>query len=458
MSALFARKAFLPQGFEDGTRLDIDATGHIAGIETGAKPQRNDILADILIPGMPNLHCHSFQRAMAGLAEYKSGSSNTFWTWRSLMYELASKVTPEDLAAIAAQLYMELLKSGYTSVAEFHYLHGMAAGKAPLNKEMSLAILDAANETGIGLTHLPVLYEGSGFGRGDPLPEQASFSHSSEAFIDLVERLETRTKIDPNMEIGTAFHSLRAVTPASLAKVSGWADAAMPGRPIHIHIAEQEQEVRDCLAHHGARPVEWLLDNADVDGNWCLVHATHMTADETEAAAKSGAIAGLCPSTEANLGDGLFDLSAWLENGGSLGLGSDSNVSTSPVEEARLLEYASRLNQQRRLIATSPEHPGTGAFLWAAATKGGARALGRKTGSIEIGNKADFLNLDAGHPSLCAATGEDILNALVFGPSQGAIRDVYVGGRPVVKDGRHSQEEQISARYRKCVKSLLESQ
>lgn len=426
MPALFAKKALLPHGFEDDIRLAIDATGLITGIETAAKPGPGDVCADILIPGMSNLHCHAFQRAIAGLTEFASGDSDTFWTWRHLMYELANKVTPGDLSVVASQLYMELLKSGYTSVAEFHYIHGMTGNSVPLDKEMSLTILEAAKQTGIGLAHLPVLYEVSGFGAAECLPEQRTFSHTPEAFIDLVELLETRTKTEPDIGIGIGFHSLRAVRPDSLVEISNWAKRTMPDRPVHIHVAEQELEVRDCLEHHGARPVEWLLDNAEVSSNWCLVHATHMTDKEIGAAAKSGAIAGLCPTTEANLGDGFFDLPTWLEAGGALGVGSDSNVSTSPVEELRLLEYGARLRGQRRLVSTSPEHPGTGAFLWSAAASGGARALGRKTGAIAVGNKADLLSLNSSHPALCAAGDEDILNAFVFGPSQGAIRDVYV--------------------------------
>ncbi len=457
MTALFAKKALLPQGFEDNIRLDIDATGHITGIETATKPGPGERIADVLVPGMSNVHSHAFQRAIAGLTEYTSGGSDTFWTWRSLMYELANKVSPDDLAAIAGQLYMEFMKSGYTSVAEFHYTHGMAGNNAPLNMEMSLAIFEAAKQTGIGFTHLPVLYEVSGFGATDPVLQQRTFLHTPEAFVDLVEMLETRVKSEPEISLGIGFHSLRAVTSQSLAEISTWAGHAMPDRPIHIHIAEQELEVRDCLEFYGARPVEWLLNNAPVNENWCLIHATHMIAKEIKGAASSGAVVGLSPSTEANLGDGFFELPAWLEAKGALGVGSDSNVCTSPIEELRLLEYGSRLRERRRLISTSPEHRGTGAFLWSAAARGGARALGRKAGTIAVGNKADVLGLDSTHPALCSADSDNILNTLVFGPSQGAIRDVYVGGLRVIEDGRHACEEQISARYRKTVKTLIKS-
>ncbi len=455
MTSLFANRALLPAGFTNNVRINIAANGQITRIESGVTPTPEDTLADTLIPGMPDLHSHAFQRATAGLAEHTSGGSDTFWTWRGLMYELANKVRPDDILAIAAQLYMELLKSGYTSVAEFHYIHGMGDEKTPLNLEMSEAILEAARQTGIALTHLPVLYEVAGFGASEPVLEQRSFRHTPEAFIDLVEKLLTEIRGETNINLGIGLHSLRAVKPSTLVEIATWAGHAMADQPVHIHIAEQEREVRECLEHHGARPVEWLLGNVDVGQNWCLVHATHMIGKEIKALAKSGAVAGLCPTTEANLGDGFFELSLWLGQGGPLGVGSDANLSTSPVEELRLLEYGSRLRERRRLVSTSPEHPGTGAFLWSAAVRGGARALGRKSGTIAEGNRADLLNLDSDHPALCAASGEDILGAFIFGPSQGAIRDVFVGGKRVIEDGRHGQETQISARYRKTVKSLF---
>lgn len=456
MPAVFAKTAFLETGFTSNVRIEIGSDGVILRLDTEADASPGDHLADIIVAGMPNLHSHAFQRATAGLTEHASGGSDTFWTWRSLMYDLAARITPEDLKAIAAQAYLEFLKSGYTSVAEFHYLHGMAGASSPLDMEMSEAIITSAEETGIALTHLPVLYEVSGFGETQPTQAQKTFHHTPDDFIDLVEKLVRSTRGKTDVEIGIGLHSLRAVRHQSLIDIDKWAKQIMAGRPVHIHIAEQEKELHDCLEHYGARPVEWLMSAVDVTDNWCLVHATHMTASEIEAAIKAGATAGLCPTTEANLGDGFFELPHWLELGGALGVGSDSNVCPSPVEELRLLEYGSRLRERRRLISTSPEHPGTGAYLWSAAARGGARALGRKTGSIKVGNKADFLALDAQHPSLCAAKDSDILNALVFGPSSGAIRDVYVSGVRVIEGGRHEKEEEITAQYRKCVARLLD--
>lgn len=456
MTSVFAKTAFLETGFIRNVRIDIDADGAILNLATDTDPSPEDHLADIVVPGMPNLHSHAFQRATAGLAEHASGGSDTFWTWRSLMYDLADRITPDDLADIAAQAYVEFLKSGYTSVAEFHYLHGMADTSRPHNLDMSEAILASAHKTGISLTHLPVLYEVSGFGSSQPTQAQKAFSHTPDMFIDLVEKLNLRARNNPDIQVGIGLHSLRAVHPQSLVNISNWATGAMPDRPIHIHIAEQEKEVRDCLKHHGARPVEWLLNTVDVNKNWCLVHATHMTGREIDSVAKTQAVAGLCPTTEANLGDGFFELPRWLEQDGSLGVGSDSNVCPSPVEELRLLEYGSRLRERRRLISTSSEHPGTGTNLWAAAAKGGARALGRSAGTLKVGHSADFLVLDASHPALCAAKDSDILNALVFGPSHGAIRDVYVGGNRVIEDGRHEKQNEIAARYRECTKRLLD--
>lgn len=455
MTTIFARTALLKDGFASAVRLETGKDGSICALETNAIARPGDRLADIIIPGMPNLHSHAFQRAMAGLAETSSGSADTFWTWRHLMYDLANRITPDDLAAIATQAYLELLKSGYTSVAEFHYIHGMKDPSSPLNIEMSEAIFSAATQTGIGLAHLPVLYEIAGFGEAEPTPEQRAFCHTPDDFTRLVETLTARAANHPDIDIGIAFHSLRAVRNQSLMDISNWAKQTLPGSPVHIHIAEQEQEVADCLEHLGARPVEWLLGNVDVDETWCLVHATHMSNNEIAAAAKTGSIAGLCPTTEANLGDGFFELTRWNEYGGAIGIGSDSNICLSPVEELRLLEYAHRLRERRRLVATSPEHPGTGTFLWSTTTQGGAQALGRKAGTLAVGNKADFLTLDAAHPALCTSANDDILNALIFGPSQGAIRDVYVNGDRVIHKGHHRHEIEITARYTNCVTSLL---
>lgn len=456
MPAVFAKAAFLETGFTRNIRIEIGGDGAILNLDTETDANPGDHLADIIVPGMPNLHSHAFQRATAGLTEHASGGSDTFWTWRSLMYDLAGRITPEDLKTIAAQAYLEFLKSGYTGVAEFHYLHGMAGTSSPLDMEMSEAIIASAEETGIALTHLPVLYEVSGFGKTQPSEAQKTFHHTPDDFVELVEKLTYTTRDKTDVEVGIGLHSLRAVQHQSLIDIDAWAKQSMAGSPVHIHIAEQEEELHDCLEYYGARPVEWLMNAVDVSDNWCLVHATHMTASESKVAIKSGATAGLCPTTEANLGDGFFELPHWIAHGGALGVGSDSNVCPSPVEELRLLEYGSRLRERRRLISTSPEHPGTGAFLWSAAAKGGARALARKTGSLKVGNKADFLALDGQHPALCAAKDSDILNALVFGPSTGAIRDVYVGGVRVIEAGHHDKEEEITARYRKCVARLLD--
>ncbi|HET7358834.1 MAG TPA: formimidoylglutamate deiminase, partial [Rhodanobacteraceae bacterium] len=323
-----------------------------------------------VLPGMPNLHSHAFQRAMAGLAERRGQGDDSFWSWRETMYAFAAALGPDDLQAIAAQLYVEMLKAGYTQVCEFHYLHHQPDGTPYADPAaMSLALVEAAREAGIGLTLLPVLYMRGGFD-GRPLsPRQRRFGHDVDGFMALFERL--RALHEPMLRVGIALHSLRAVPEAAMREVL---DAvAGTGCPIHIHVAEQIGEVQDCLAVHNARPVEWLLDHAPVDARWCLVHATHLTDDELRRAAASGAVAGLCPTTEANLGDGLFPLAAWLDAGGTLGIGSDSHISVSPVEELRWLEYGQRLASRHRNVAARGAGKSVGETLWTAALAGGAQ-------------------------------------------------------------------------------------
>ncbi|MEN6539741.1 MAG: formimidoylglutamate deiminase, partial [Mizugakiibacter sp.] len=372
-----AEHAWLPAGWSGGTRIGIGADGRFARID-GA-PGDGAALGRFVLPGMPNLHSHAFQRAMAGLAERRGRDDDSFWSWRETMYAFAGRVGPDELRAIAAQLYVEMLKAGYTQVCEFHYLHHRPDGTPYAPAEaMSLALVEAAREAGIGLTLLPTLYMTGGFD-GRPLSErQRRFGHAVDAFLALVERL--RKHEGPMLRVGIALHSLRAVPEAALREVL----AAEVARqcPIHIHIAEQLGEVQDCLAVRRARPVEWLLDHAPVDARWCLVHATHMTEQETRGVAARGAVAGLCPTTEANLGDGLFRLGEYLDAGGRLGIGSDSHISVSPVEELRWLEYGQRLQTRHRNVAARTPGASVGETLWAAALDGGARASGVALGAL----------------------------------------------------------------------------
>ncbi len=371
MTALWAETALLPEGFAPGVRLDIDGRGDLLAVEPGAGAAGAERLAGIVVPGMPNLHSHAFQRAMAGLAERQGPGEASFWTWRAVMYRFLERIGPDELTAIAAQLYVEMLEAGYTAVGEFHYLHHQPDGSAYADPgELSQAILAAQQQTGIGLTHLPVLYMSGGFGGAPPDPGQRRFLHDPEGFGRLLERLRPALAGDPNLRLGVAPHSLRAVPDRALLQTISVIERIDPEAPVHIHVAEQVREVRDCLAWCGQRPVAHLLETAPVGSRWCLIHATHMDDDETEALARSGAVAGLCPTTEANLGDGLFNLAAFLGAGGRIGIGSDSHVSISPIEELRWLDYGQRLNQLRRLVAASTAEPHCGARLWHASPRG----------------------------------------------------------------------------------------
>ncbi|MEJ2122059.1 MAG: formimidoylglutamate deiminase [Alphaproteobacteria bacterium] len=445
-----------PEGWVSPGWLQVDKAGAVADVAAAAPNDAEaETVAGFAIPGMANLHSHAFQRAMAGLAEHRGSESDSFWTWRETMYRFVSLVTPEDLKAIAAQLYVEMLKAGYTAVAEFHYVHHAPDG-APYGDRatMSNAVFAAARAAGIGLTHLPVLYAAGGFGGKSPGGSQRRFLNDVDGLFAIIDAVAAMTSGDPQTRTGLALHSLRAVPPdlinAALDRLDGIDDAA----PIHIHVAEQHREVEDCLSWSGKRPVDWLLDNAAVDARWCLVHATHMEAGEVAGLAKSGAVAGLCPTTEANLGDGLFPLRAFLDKGGRLGIGSDSHISVSPVEELRWLEYGQRLVSGERNVAGAAG-ASTGRALYEAALAGGAQACGRPVGSLAPGRRADLVVLDAAHPVLAGLGPERVLDAHVFSGNTSAARDVMVGGSWVVRDGRHEDEDRIEASYRLVVTRLV---
>jgi formimidoylglutamate deiminase len=468
MHRVFASSALLPTGWAERVTVTIAPDGAIAAVEAGAPdatdadagPGATERVAGVLLPGMPNLHSHAFQRAMAGLGERAAaagpGATDSFWTWREVMYGFVSRLEPDDVHAIAAQLYLEMVTAGYTGVAEFHYLHHAPDGQPYADRAaMAMAVVEAAREIGIGLTLLPVLYMTSGFGGAPPKPGQRRFLHTSDAFAALLADLHGRLQGDPQLCLGMAPHSLRAVPPDALARALSDLDAVAPSAPIHVHVAEQQQEVADCQAFCGQRPVAWLLAHAPVGPRWCLVHATHMTPDETSALAATGAVAGLCPTTEANLGDGLFPLAAYLGAGGRLGIGSDSHVSVSPIAELRWLEYGQRLVTQSRNVAASPAERSTGARLYRAALAGGAQALGRPVGAIAPGQRADFVVLDDQHPLLYGRRGDLLLDALVFSGDENPIRDVMIGGRWVVRDRAHPAAERVRARFRHTMDRLL---
>ena len=404
-----------------------------------------------VLPGMPNLHSHAFQRAMAGLAERRGPGEDSFWTWRETMYAFAEAINPDDLKAIATQLYVEMVKAGYTQVCEFHYLHhGPKGVRYAEPAAMSLALVEAAKEAGIGLTLLPVLYMTGGFDGRALSERQQRFRHDVGEYVALLERLVPMQH--DMLRIGIALHSLRAVPEDAMRAVL--ATGVSKDLPIHIHIAEQIGEVQDCLAVRGARPVEWLLDHADVDERWTLVHATHLTGHETKRVAQSGAVAGLCPTTEANLGDGLFPLADFIDAGGTLGICSDSHISVSPVEELRWLEYGQRLVTRHRNVASRKPEESTGVALWQRALDGGRRASGADIARLGQGARADLMVLDDTAPLLAARDEADAIDTFLFAGNVPLVRDVMVGGRWRVRGFTHEAEVRAATEYRHTVKKL----
>lgn len=452
MTLLFAESALLPTGWAENVRLTVDAGGDLVAVEAGAAPGAAERLAGRVLPGMPNLHSHAFQRAMAGLTERASPSGDDFWSWREAMYRFLAVLEPEDVKSIAAQLYLDMLKAGYTAVAEFHYLHHGRGGRPYADgAAMSEAVISAAEEAGIAITLLPTLFQASGFGGAAPTEGQRRFVNTVEGVMALVEEARRRHAGKPEIRVGLAHHSLRAVPPEALAAATAALRALDPGAPIHIHVAEQTREVEQCLAWSGARPVQWLLDHAAVDPGWCLVHATHMDAAETRRLAATGAVAGLCPSTEGNLGDGFFPMLPYLEARGRWGIGSDSHVSLSPIEELRWLEYGQRLRERRRALGTAGRAESTGLALWQAGVAGGAQALGRRTGALAPGHRADLLVLDPAAPSLYRRERDALIDSFVFASETTAVRDVMVGGRWVMRERRHAAEQRIAANFRRTL-------
>lgn len=453
MSAFFAERALLPQGWARNVRFEVCSDGLFEKVLADAGGEGAERLQGPVLAGMPNLHSHAFQRAMAGLAEVAGNPNDSFWTWRELMYRLVSRLDPEQVEIIARQLYIEMLKAGYTSVAEFHYVHHDADGRRYADPaELSLRVSQAAHDAGIGLTLLPVLYSHSGFGGQAPNDGQRRFIHSTDSYLAMQERLRSEIARRPNQRLGLCFHSLRAVTPDQLDAVLA---AEQGARPIHIHIAEQQKEVDDCLAWSGRRPLQWLYEHTAVDERWCLVHATHAEPDEVTAMAASGAVAGLCLTTEANLGDGIFPAVDFLARGGRLGIGSDSHVSVSVVEELRWLEYGQRLRDQRRNRLYRADQPQVGRTLFDAALAGGAQALGQPVGALEVGKRADWLVLDGNDPYLATAEGDALLNRWLFAGGDRQVRDVMVAGKWVVRDGRHAAEMETAKAFAGVLRDVL---
>ncbi|HEX8666523.1 MAG TPA: formimidoylglutamate deiminase [Beijerinckiaceae bacterium] len=455
MGKLHFATALLPEGWRDDVLVTV-ADGQIAAVKAGVKADGADGGAGVIrfsgaaLPGLPNLHSHSFQRGMAGLAERRGDAPDSFWTWREVMYRFLDRLDPDAIEAIAAFAFAEMLEAGFTAVGEFHYLHHAPDGRPYGNlAETAERIAAAAQETGIGLTLLPVYYAQGNFGGAPPVPGQRRFLNGRDRFERLVEESARAVAGVPDVALGVAPHSLRAVTLDDLA----WLAERWPEGPVHIHVSEQVKEVEDALAAHGRRPIELLYDTVPVDGRWCLIHATHAEPREIDCIASSGAVAGLCPVTEANLGDGVFDTTRFLDAGGRFGVGSDSLIRVSAADELRSLEYAQRLRHRSR-NALGQEGRSTGRRLHDAASAGGAQALGRALGAIAPGLRADIVVLDRDHPSLAAAHGDLILDGWIFSADNAAIVDVICGGAHVVSGGRHRARDRLLSRYRDAVRRL----
>lgn len=455
MRSWLVRHALLPQGWAEDVLIEVEPGGNIAGVTAGVAESRAERIDGFVVPGMIDLHSHAFQRALAGLTQRLEPGAADFWSWRQAMYAFAGRLTPEDMAVIAAQLDVELLKGGYTTTVEFHYLHHAPDGR-PYGEPaaMALALHEAARATGMALTLLPVVYMQAGID-GAPLEAaQRRFALDPEGWQRLADDLDRQFGDDPERRLGLALHSVRAVPAPAIAAAVAAARGRGPHVPIHIHLAEQPREVHACLSHAGRRPLALLMDAAPLDSGWCLVHGTHLIPDELALAARAGAVIGLCPTTEADLGDGVFPLADHGDAGGRFGIGSDSNICTQAAEELRLLDHGQRLAHLRRLAGATPAEPHCGARLWRAALAGGAKAAARPAGRLAPGFRADLLVLDPEHPSLAGRSGDHVLDALVFAPGP-AVRDVMVSGIWRVRDRHHPAEDPIRTAYNRVLRRLL---
>ncbi|PIF90291.1 formimidoylglutamate deiminase [Acidovorax sp. 62] len=453
MNQIFAADALLPTGWARDVLIAWDGAGRITAVTPKMqRPEGAALAPGPVIPGMPNLHSHAFQRAFAGLTEYRGQAQDSFWSWRNLMYRFAQRITPQALEAIATWLYIEMLEAGYTSVCEFHYVHHDTDGRPYADDAtLSLALLRAAHTAGIAITLLPVLYQSSGFGAKPPRADQARFIRSTDNMLSLLERLAPAAQAQGAV-LGLAPHSLRAVPPDSLTAAVQGLTALNPKAPIHIHIAEQTQEVEDCIAWSGQRPVQWLLEHAPVDERWCLVHATHMTPAEYAGAAVTGAVAGICPTTEANLGDGIFDMPLWLQHGGRWGVGSDSHACVNAAEELLMLEYGQRLSRRQRNVLAHSSQPEVATAMTLQAVQGGAQASGcwgpGVAAGIAVGQSADWVVLDAQHVALRGLPAPAMLSAHVFASHRtSAIDSVWVGGARRVAQGRHALHDRAASAF-----------
>lgn len=451
MQIIHAKQVLTPNGWRSETQVTIDDDGRITSVGAQSEPPTHNVA--LLLPAPLNLHSHAFQRAMAGLTEARGPDpSDSFWSWRRLMYKFLDQLSPDHVEAIASLVFMEMLEAGYGAVAEFHYLHHDVGGRPYANlAEMSDRIIAAATKAGIGLTLLPVYYQFGGCDLRPLVSGQQRFGNDPERFLRLHADASKSVATGPkDYTIGLAPHSLRAVDTSGLSEILAQATTG----PIHMHLAEQVAEVDEVKAHLGARPTEWLLANHAVDNRWCLIHCTQMTPQETVALAKSGAVAGLCPLTESNLGDGIFNGTSFLGHNGTVGFGSDSNVHITLFEELKTLEYSQRLRDLSRAALATPDRS-TGRVLFDAALKGGAQAGGRNSGQIEPGTWADLIGLDDDNQWLCNRQEDALLDSLIFGGGgQSCITDVWSAGRHVVKQGRHFRRDAIIRDFKQTMRHL----
>ena len=451
---LYAEKVLVGNQWQKDKTLSIDSNGYIKSIDDG-KLEGAESANGAVIPGMVNCHSHAFQRAFAGFSEYRGNPADSFWSWRDIMYRFVAKMSPEDAHVVAKYLYLEMLQAGYTSVAEFHYLHHQVGGKFYDDPaEMSHQVINAAKAAGIAITQLPVLYTYAGFGEQAPSEGQGRFIHQTEQFKKLLEKLHAEYQSDETVGLGIAPHSLRAVSDSQLKEIVPFIRSLDSNAPIHIHIAEQLKEVDDCLGHYGKRPVEWLLENLNMDRNWCLIHATHLTEQETTDLAKSGVVAGICPTTEANLGDGIYPTASFLEQGGRFAIGSDSHIAVNVADELRTLEYAQRLTSHQRAVLVNDDCISVGQNLYTHAAREGASTVNQNVGEIAVGKRADIVVLDTNHPSLYLKKESFILDAAIFACDSMPVKDVMVAGQWKLKDKTHHNQNEIVADYLKVMEKL----
>ena len=454
MTTYFASDAYLHNGWATEVRITVNDLGTVTAIESDATLQSGDIhLSGPVIPSLPNCHSHAFQRAFAGLSEFRSSTEDSFWSWRTLMYQFLARLTPDDVRIIATQLYIEMLKAGYTAVGEFHYLHNGPGGQRYDSRiEMAEQLVSASELSGIKLTLLPVLYQYAGFGRQEPSANQARFILSLDDYLELFQQLADK-QLPNRLQLGVAPHSLRAVDITDIARVL----EEIPSDTLcHIHIAEQIPEVEQCKSYSGLRPIEYLYDHVDVEDRWSLIHATHLVDGEIAAIKRSGAVVGICPTTEASLGDGIINPAVFAQaNAIPWAIGSDSHISIDPLEELRLLEYGQRLITQQRVRIVNAQNQSNGQCLWNEAVQSGARSIGQG-GTLRTGCQADWLVLDPTHPSLCALESKYLLDAMIFSNrNSNPIKDVYINGDCVIDNQRHHAEDTALSDYQALMTRLM---